>query len=443
MPYLPIAVVAHDNSKETFNQANVANNWSQLWRLLRAAGVHCIGQVSDGAPALRASVLSLCKPKKRILPRDHVVVTHPLIELAMIPEISGEVLTCKGCSIDWLHIGWRLRVQALSGSRTLVLFGRLIVNTDLLWMLQKQSSHNRFAFASKLVINTSDLDASDKNNFGAMCKLADIKYHQRTGKAEAVSTIRDALGHDVDYMPLLWYVEFLHRFLSIFMVDTLSPSEVVCNAGYCIAFLGYWDMCNQHIPGCTKYNFLTAETKKDVLIACNMVVLMTKFVRMWCMHHGTFFKFAYGRISSRFCEYAFQFLRCADHTSSTFSVMSGMQLVDIYLNTLVMELEGGLKIPESKRHNARGIDSVYKAPEVPAGGASSYYPSDDEIHSLLDRGVYQVRGWHVGWPLSSVCPTRLECIQSWPCFAGATTSEDRFKFRHDAAVQVQKHLDRA
>jgi hypothetical protein len=100
MPYVPVAVVAHDNSKHTFNQTTVKNNWCLLWRVLREAGVHCIGQVSDGAPALRASVLGMFKPAKRTVPADHVIVDHPLIELTMAPETTGDMFSCKAGTID-------------------------------------------------------------------------------------------------------------------------------------------------------------------------------------------------------------------------------------------------------------------------------------------------------------------------------------------------------
>lgn len=57
-----------------------------------------------------------------------------------------------------------------------------------------------------------------------------------------------------------------------------------------------------------KDNFLTAETARDIIISCNAVILLVKFFRL-CQEEGLHVEWDNTRLSSKFCEYLFQFLR--------------------------------------------------------------------------------------------------------------------------------------
>lgn len=117
-------------------------------------------------------------------------------------------------------------------------------------------------------------------------------------------------------------MEFGHRFGEIF-VTSMSPMDAVYNAGWCIAFLGFWRLITvegnwDHLIGdkpTLKGSFLTVETFKDALIALNNVVLIV-------VYHATKadcseYKVCFDRISSRFNEYANQFFRAYTKTSTS------------------------------------------------------------------------------------------------------------------------------
>lgn len=70
------------------------------------------------------------------------------------------------------------------------------------------------------------------------------------------------------------------RYTRMFVIKTLTPAELLRDAAFCMAFLGYWrlsveayhDPKDPHSPS-LRQNFLTEETFKDLLISCNNVVL--------------------------------------------------------------------------------------------------------------------------------------------------------------------------
>lgn len=121
-------------------------------------------------------------------------------------------------------------------------------------------------------------------------RLADLSWEESKNKAVAVgdglraALLREARGeHYGTYL----YLEFLHRFLAIFITD-MAPTEAITNAAFCMSFIGYWDAAVRKLEKDDnpfvnlRSNFLTMQTKKDVLIACNAVVLATKLMREFC-----------------------------------------------------------------------------------------------------------------------------------------------------------------
>jgi hypothetical protein len=58
------------------------------------------------------------------------------------------------------------------------------------------------------------------------------------------------------------------------------------SAGYVLGFIGYWEAAVMKSKGCDlKHNFLTRETKQDIIIACNSVVLSLLSMRSHCEEH--------------------------------------------------------------------------------------------------------------------------------------------------------------
>ncbi len=68
----------------------------------------------------------------------------------------------------------------------------------------------------------------------------------------------------------------------------------------------------------------------------------------------------FGRLSSRYNEYCFQHLRCADKTSTVFGMERAEQLFRILIAEQTLEVGTGLYIPPAKRGAARGQVRAFK-----------------------------------------------------------------------------------
>ena len=88
-------------------------------------------------------------------------------------------------------------------------------------------------------------------------------------------------------------------------------------------------------------NFITRQTKQDLLIACNNVLLAIKLHRLLA-EAGTLLEFDPGRMSSKYCEYTFQAFRAATRTSSKFTALGGVRLMHNYAAELELEVSTSL-----------------------------------------------------------------------------------------------------
>lgn len=192
-----------------------------------------------------------------------------------------------------------------------------------------------------------------------------------------------------------------------------------------LSIVGYWDALVDRYGLDRKLNFLTYATKKDIIVACNMAVLAVKLMRehslqakvriraarfqagfcggprhtpaqcrcchsqlsaldpkscacpaACCLTVQELFKLDFSRLSSRFCEYVFQALRCADRTASTFSILRACDLLRNTGAQLVLEATSGISFPASKRGLPRGKAAAYAKQEVRAAscmGSGSFY----------------------------------------------------------------------
>lgn len=71
------------------------------------------------------------------------------------------------------------------------------------------------------------------------------------------------------------------------------------------------------------------------------------------------FKLDASRVSSRWCEYTFQFLRCCDRTSTTFGTLAAKQRMSIVLGQMMLECSSDLEFQRAKRGAPRGKASAY------------------------------------------------------------------------------------
>ena len=77
----------------------------------------------------------------------------------------------------------------------------------------------------------------------------------------------------------------------------------------------------------------------------------------------------FDQLSSKFAEFTFQALRCADRTSCTFSMLSAESQLRNHIAMLTSEVESGLEFPNAKRGAFRGKGAVY---EVKVGTCPRY-----------------------------------------------------------------------
>ena len=138
------------------------------------------------------------------------------------------------------------------------------------------------------------------------------KQRARHFDIKETSHVRDHLLADPrDYGTYL-FVEFVHRYLRIFVIQERTSRERVKDAIFCILFIAFWrrdikirQLANRGnlgtIASVTK-NFITSQTATDVLITCNQVVLLSLLFKSRFPN----VMIDLSRMSSRFSEYVFQ-----------------------------------------------------------------------------------------------------------------------------------------
>ena len=164
-PYLPIAVYPNDLSNETFSRQQMASNIDTLCQWLKEEGIDVVLNVGDGASTYRSLAIERClKPKvcnqcsaeKKCYNCSHAVsIDHPLIEMYLPPTSMAEstqeedtgavpdvsLADVRGMTIDYVHITWRGRQQAIDPKRRLFV-GGLLHNTSYLRQVQKENKAN-------------------------------------------------------------------------------------------------------------------------------------------------------------------------------------------------------------------------------------------------------------------------------------------------------------
>jgi hypothetical protein len=138
-----------------------------------------------------------------------------------------------------------------------------------------------------------------------------------------------------------------------------------------------------------KIHFLTRETFLDVVVMCQVRILMVKLYRE---KYPTFRIFG-DRFSSRFSEYVFQYCRMAETNSPMCSVLGFKRHLRHFHLMIDMAVTSGLKFPPSKRGVPNDISRVdLDKHSVPAG----WHLSDAEICTILDKAVEVTNGIGTG-----------------------------------------------
>ena len=370
-PHIPIKIAINANK---FTYVDVLTSWKELWRVCSDFGINVVGHVSDGDPKLRAADFVLQQNLQRTSgAEEYVEVDHPLIQLG-VPVIhhSGTGSRHPMCCLqDFLHVMWRLRVMYLKPNRFL-LFGPCLASPDNLRRHMK-------AHTTNLGLQFSDLNERDKQNFGGCLRL--FGFNPDGSERAHGDTIFGMLHSSEGMSGDILYLRFCHRFVRTFVVPTsdIDPLDSVRDMGYSITFLAIWSkLVEESETANFKENFITRETQTDVLLTAMTVVVLVKVYREFYPKYP----WVPRRLSSRFNEYIFSYLRLQLKGSPNFTALSARQ----HLRNLMAQIGGeagtDVEFPQFKRGHKRGVGRTdFKA------GWQLCWPSDEQINEALDAGM--------------------------------------------------------
>lgn len=391
-PIMPLFVDWHNNTKATFNSTTVVDRWKQMHQYAKECDINLVGHVSDGAPACRSACLRTMHLKDKLgQPQlDRLVFDHPLIQLS-VPKLSEAAIAYILTSQDFMHIDWRVRVQFLRPDKMLS-FGGLPISHAKLWTAKRLDKE---AYA-KLGLRYKDLDYHEKQHNEGCLRLFDFVVGT-DGTVEPKTAIRDFLHSQTDGYGTYLFVEFAHRYVSTFVVKDKAIEDIIKDVGFVLAFLALWEkgILDHNNTFNLKQNFITRETKVDIIISLNNIILAILLFRKYFPN----IKLVPSRVSSRFVEYMFQFLR-AGGNHNKITALTGLTKLNTYdsmLENLACR-QGTGSTPEDKAAQAlpnvrekrgmkkgkKGVDANWnKAPE-------GYYPDDNGIQRMLDKGVAEL-----------------------------------------------------
>jgi hypothetical protein len=384
-PAIPVVVQLMDGTTDTYNAASVARAWRYVWHHLLSRGVNMVGHSGDGAPPFRSATLQHLLRETGTTHGDRCIsIQHFLIQM-VLPYMSfsrEQIPRPLAIASDFLHILFRLRRQFLDPARILVLF-RLVCSPIKLITYENVKGR-----VHSLGLRAGDMDFHDKQNFNACLRLFDICTRMTKGVQEtyAVDTIRSAMKCTPEYFGLYLFLEFCHCFTSIFVIKNISIKDIITNCTFCLTFLGYWDMSVHENPQCTRrVNFITKETRDDILMLMNVVILT---IKMFSIHYPNV-KFVPSMMSSRFNEYAFQGLRLgANNNNNRISPLDGLNRIEIVQGMILAE-HGKVHLQglKSKRGMPKSTERIdHQWDKQPVG----YYPSEGTMREYMDTGVAQV-----------------------------------------------------
>ena len=374
-PHLPIKVAVNANS---FSHIDVLTGWKKLWRICFDLGINIVGHVSDGDSKLRAADFVMQQHLAGTAggAAEYVTLNHHLIQLRIpVVDLGGNMDDQQRrhpvcCLQDFLHVMWRLRVMYLKPNRIL-LIGPFMASPDNL--RRHMAAHN-----VNLGLRGTDLDERDKQNFVGCLRLFGFKPDgtAQTLEHTTFGQLNPSEGMRADIM----YLRFCHRFVRTFIVptDETDPRASVRDMGYTITFLSLWkQLVVQSKDQTVGKNMLSRETYTDVLLTAMTVVLLVKVYR----EYNPQYPWVPRRMSSRFNEYIFSYLRLQMKGSPNFTALTAQ----VHLRNLMIQLRGeaasDVKFPQFKRGHTRGVGRTDFS-----AGQQLYWPSDDEIGQELDAG---------------------------------------------------------
>ena len=388
-PAIPVVAKLMDSTKGTYNARVVQSAWRDAFSYLKGQGVQLVGHSGDGASPFRST--SLLYMLRKAHPTEHAILptmnaitfNHPLVQL-ILPCMNNDHPIFA--APDWLHILFRLRRQFLDPKRRLMLFHCGCFHSKLVtWELLKPSNET-------LGLRANDTNYSDKQNMAACLRFGGIQVIQKDGVASINTNIIDRLRGDGDHLGVFLYMTFFHVFTRIFLIKDRLPSDVLRDCGWCLAFLGYWDMSVTHSKGRDgkyrynkKVNFLTLETKTDIIVLLNVVILAIR----WFSIKYPNVKFLPHRMSTKDVEHQFKELRFRMHNNDNrITAMSGMYVCEVGQGLLQLQSNGVDRLSYFKpKRSVKGKDGMDKVDHEWNKMPNDYYPNLDEQVKLVDTGA--------------------------------------------------------
>ena len=202
--------------------------------------------------------------------------------------------------VDCLHTCWRLRIQYLDPKRKFWICGFYATGAHLrAWQVRKEVD----------ILIERDWDHRDKVSWHGFIRLADFVVKQ--GKVQGVGKLRQLLQEEEDYFGDWLYLEFLHKYASIWWRKGRSVMDLVSDAVWCILFVQAWELSIiEYVDPfgkeyTLKENFLTRDTANHVVQSCAALLLTLQVFRKRFPEYMV----VPDRLTSRFNEYLFAFMR--------------------------------------------------------------------------------------------------------------------------------------
>jgi hypothetical protein len=316
---------------------------------------------------------------------------------------------------DYMHLIWRLRVLLLKQNLMHLGPGQLVSAEHL---------------KDCPFLKTGDLDYHDKQNWGACQRIFSLQVFEYLIKKVdgfrwegspkdgqyVEDWYEDGGGKSRNYEPQMagtaCYIYFGYSLMTCWLQDgDLAPEHIIEHAAFCMSFVLYWRywlkyQMDNPLPGSLvsyniRHNFLTRETFLDVVISAAARVLVYILykthpkLRKW--------KPCGNRMSSRFNEYLFQFIRMRNTNTPAMRALAALRHFKHYAAQMAIAGEADFDLPDYRRTVSA---SIKKGGVVEQRALPGYYElnvTPEKIDAAIDRGMHRCQKCSVTNVASSSC----------------------------------------
>ena len=196
------------------------------------------------------------------------------------------------------------------------------------------------------------------------------------------------------------YIYFGYSLMTCWLQDgQLDPEVIIEHAAFCMAFVLYWrywlnyqmdhPMDGAMISYSVRNNFLTRETFLDVVISAAarvLVYVMYKVhpkLRKW--------KPCGSRMSSRFCEYLFQFIRMRNTNTPAMRALAALRHFRHYAAQMAIAGEADFDLPDYRRTISARISKGGLVDQRAPPGYYEEHITAEKIDTAIDKGMHHCR----------------------------------------------------